>query len=150
MWKTRLAEAWRYCVQFAHARPRVLAGVGVSSVVTVAVSVAFLVGSGGPPKVHFPPRPKLEPLVFSYPPNAVPEGSPRAVVPEAPKTFSGVQSAGLELVRSENGRLSALFAQQGACGKKPCNARIVAKWAEGYIPTGRGEEVVRLKHDPKS
>lgn len=151
---------WARVHALVRAHPRTATGVGFGGVAATTAAVAVLLASDGPPKVHFPPRPKLEALVFSYPPNALPEGSPRAVVPTAPTTYSGVQSAGLELVRSEKGRLSESFAQQGACARKPCNARIVVKadgavafdgdkWGEGYIPTGRGEEVVRVKRRPK-
>lgn len=150
----------RYLTQvreWVRAKPRQAMASGGVVAVVIAGAVAWHVATDdGPPPLHFPPRPKLEKLVFDYPPGALPEGAPRAVVPDAPKTFSGVQSAALELVRSERGNLQEGFKREGRCSKKPCDAKILVKadgqvvfdgerWAQGYIPTGRGEEVVRMK-----
>jgi hypothetical protein len=102
-------------------------------------------------------RPRgVRPIVLSIPDGALPPGAPQPSVPKYDARYANAESAALEQVRSRKGKLAKPFKRVRKCSKGPCVETIVvkssgaiafdgARWAEGYIPTGRGEEVVRLR-----
>ncbi len=146
---------WARARALAKAHPRrALGALGASAVAVVAVG--WIVLNADTSLVHLPKPRGVRPIVLNIPEGALPPGAPIPTVPKYDPAYAHTQSAALEPVRDERGRLTRLFREVRDCSSKPCVKRIVvkadgrvafdgARWADGYIPTGRGKEVVRLR-----
>lgn len=140
----------------AAAHPRRTLGAVLGACIVASFAVGWLVLNVDTSPVHLPRPRGVRPIVINIPAGALPPDAPIPTVPKYDPAYAHTQSAALEPVRNERGRLARAYRELKDCSTNPCTKRVVvklngvvafdgARWAEGYIPTGRGKEVVRLR-----
>lgn len=147
-WKLTISRV-RSLIQ---ARPRAAAGAGVAGVAACALALGLLLPNNRPPPIHLPPPIKVEQVQYTPPPAFRAPSNVTGVT--APSVASPAPGQGLSVVRRADGALESGYQSRENCNSGTCITEIVdmsdnavifgaSGWALGYVPTGRGAEVLR-------